>query len=94
MQFEMLRNNPRLLYHPRVAPMLELMLPPQPLYTCPACRVPVRAPPAEDFVLKSLVTTVAAAAGEQPPIKEVARRNQVGKGKSGPWDGFFPHARA
>lgn len=90
-QFQMLHNCPQLLFDPRVVGILDRMLPPQPQYTCPTCRVPVRVRPAEDFALKSLVTIVAAAKGDQPPPKEVTRRNLAGKGHLSPWDGFFPH---
>lgn len=64
----------------------------QPQYTCPSCREPVKNRPVEDFTLKALVRTLAAAAGECSPKKPIIEK-QPGKGQgsrlSGPWDGFF-----
>lgn len=87
-------QNPHALNNPQVATMLALHLPPEPEYTCPSCREPVRVRPAEVFTLKALVRTVATAAGEVIP-KETTLR---GKAKAtipptGPWDGFFPRNR-
>ncbi|RDB25247.1 hypothetical protein Hypma_008017 [Hypsizygus marmoreus] len=88
-----------LMHHPHAAAYLAQMQQqnPQPEYTCPTCREPVKNRPAEDFALKALVRTIAAATGENSPRKPVAE--QLGRGKarapvrtSGPWDGFFPRA--
>lgn len=59
---------------------------PQPVYTCPACRVEVKSKPAEDFKLKAIVRTVAGATGETSPTKKGPVRGGVG---DGPWDGYF-----
>lgn len=71
---------------------------PQPQYTCPTCREAVKNRPVEDFALKALVRTVAAAVGENSPRKQLAEI--PGRGttrappvKSDPWDIFFPRAR-
>ncbi|TBU47281.1 hypothetical protein BD309DRAFT_998473 [Dichomitus squalens] len=58
-----------------------------PQYSCPTCRVLVRAKPAENFVVKHLVRTIAAAQGESPP-KEPPRA--LHRALEGPFDGFFP----
>lgn len=68
---------------------------PQPKYTCPVCREPVRNRPVEAFAVKNLVRVVAKAQGEESPQKPTA----LTKGKSrrvvtdsGPWDRFFKPA--
>ena len=60
---------------------------PHPEYSCPTCRVLIRAKPAENFVVKHLVRTITAAQGESPP-QEVPRSMQ--RALEGPFDGFFP----
>ncbi|KAI1796402.1 hypothetical protein LXA43DRAFT_987482 [Ganoderma leucocontextum] len=60
---------------------------PHPEYSCPTCRVLIRAKPAENFVVKHLVRTIAAAQGESPP-EEAPRPLQ--RALEGPFDGFFP----
>jgi len=63
---------------------------PQPQYTCPTCRQVVRAKPAEDFVLKAIVRTLASGSGERSPKKYSSpTRTGVGAAKGGPWDVFF-----
>ncbi|KAI0645448.1 hypothetical protein C8Q79DRAFT_910957 [Trametes meyenii] len=64
---------------------------PQPTYSCPTCRVEVVNKPAENFVVKHVVRTVAAAQGESCPEEAPLRR--LGGPADGPWDGFFPFAR-
>ena len=54
----------------------------QPPYTCPSCRAPVKKRPIEAFALKSIVHTIAAAEGEQPP--QVL--NAAGRLGDHPWD--------
>jgi hypothetical protein len=85
--FETLIQNPRAATNPQVAGMLANILPPSPQYTCPTCREPVRTRPIEVFALKAIVRVVTTAAGESSPKKTVAKN---WKGKTGPWDGFFP----
>ncbi|CAK5281344.1 unnamed protein product [Mycena citricolor] len=61
----------------------------QPQYTCPSCRKAMKSKPTEDFALKALIHTLAAAIGQSDP-KEARRR---GKGRAvaskGPFDSFF-----
>ncbi|KAI0675052.1 hypothetical protein C8Q78DRAFT_517851 [Trametes maxima] len=64
---------------------------PQPTYSCPTCRVEVVNKPAENFVVKHVVRTIAAAQGESCPKEDPPRR--MGGPADGPWDGFFPLAR-
>ncbi|KAI0769654.1 hypothetical protein BD413DRAFT_604785 [Trametes elegans] len=64
---------------------------PQPAYSCPTCRVEVRNKPAETFVVKHLVRTVAGAQGESCPKIDLPPR--LGHPPDGPWDGFFPFSR-
>ncbi|KAI9068064.1 hypothetical protein FKP32DRAFT_1663933 [Trametes sanguinea] len=61
---------------------------PQPIYTCPTCRLEVRNRPAENFVVKHLVRTVAGVQGETCPKEDPPPR--LGQRVEGPWDGFFP----
>ena len=61
-----------------------------PQYTCPSCREPVKNRPVEDFTLKALVRTLAAAAGENSPQKKELEQYRRGMAKPNPWDGFFP----
>ncbi|KAI8993843.1 hypothetical protein BD414DRAFT_480613 [Trametes punicea] len=61
---------------------------PQPTYSCPTCRVEVRNKPAENFVVKHLVRTVAGVQGESCPKEDPPTR--LGQPVDGPWDGFFP----
>jgi len=63
----------------------------RPEYTCPSCRKPVKTRPVEDFPLKALIRTLAAATGENSPQKPEKPRSGTAK-PSGPWDGFFPKA--
>ncbi|KAI0633321.1 hypothetical protein C8Q77DRAFT_1114328 [Trametes polyzona] len=65
---------------------------PQPSYSCPTCRVEVRNKPAENFVVKHIVRTVAGAQGESCP--KPAPPPRLGHRIEGPWDGFFPFAFA
>lgn len=58
-----------------------------PEYSCPTCRVLIRARPAENFVVKHLVRTIAAVQGESPP-QEAPR--PIHRALEGPFDGFFP----
>ncbi|CDO75641.1 hypothetical protein BN946_scf184743.g1 [Trametes cinnabarina] len=61
---------------------------PQPSYTCPTCRLEVRNKPAENFVVKHLVRTVAGIQGESCPKEDPLPR--LGHRLEGHWDGFFP----
>ena len=60
---------------------------PHPQYSCPTCRVLIRTKPAENFVVKHLVRTIAAAQGESPPKEPPRMPNRL---LEGPFDGFFP----
>ena len=60
----------------------------QPRYTCPKCREEVKTRPAEDFVLKSLVRTIAGAAGEASPKKQDPVGG-LGQRRGSPWSSFF-----
>jgi hypothetical protein len=87
-------QNPHLMHIPHTAALIAQYNPPQPQYTCPTCRETVRNKPVEDFALKALVRTIAAAGGESSPRKEPIYLRNWGKGKGpvrreGPWDGFF-----
>ncbi|KAI0829605.1 hypothetical protein BC628DRAFT_1408472 [Trametes gibbosa] len=62
----------------------------QPAYSCPTCRVGVRNKPAENFVVKHMVRTIAALQGESYPKEDPPRL--LGQTVEGPWDGFFPFA--
>jgi len=65
---------------------------PAPQYTCPICREQVKNKPIEDFALKSLVTTIAAAVGESTPTK-LGGKAKLGAGRrDGTWDAFFRQA--
>ncbi|KAL1942497.1 hypothetical protein VTO73DRAFT_6099 [Trametes versicolor] len=64
---------------------------PQPAYSCPTCRVEVRNKPAENFIVKHMVRTIAGAQGESCP-KDNAPPRLVGQVVEGPWDAFFPFA--
>ncbi|KAL0581803.1 hypothetical protein V5O48_000171 [Marasmius crinis-equi] len=66
-------------------------LPPQPPYTCPTCRAPVKSRPIEDYSLKAVVRTVAKAQRESSPRKPPPPARRRGR-EEGPWDGFFPRA--
>ncbi|KAG6862354.1 hypothetical protein C0995_016052 [Termitomyces sp. Mi166 len=64
---------------------------PQPQYTCPTCREPIKNRPVEDFALKALIRAVAAAVGEGSPKKPEKRaRGKTTVPQPGPWDAFFP----
>lgn len=66
---------------------------PQPEYTCPTCREPVKNRPVEDFALKELIRAVSAAGGENSPKKkEMPTGGKMMKLNKGPLDGFFPEA--
>lgn len=85
-------QHPQAATHPQVAGMLANLLPPNPQYTCPTCREPVRTRPTEAFALKAIIRVITAATGENSPKKVVAE-NRKGKAAAiatGPWDGFFP----
>lgn len=62
---------------------------PQPCYTCPTCRDPVKTAPIEAFSLKHVVRTVAQAEGETSP-KRATSHGTNPRRNDGPWDGFFP----
>ncbi|KAI0329184.1 hypothetical protein GY45DRAFT_1371745 [Cubamyces sp. BRFM 1775] len=64
---------------------------PQPTYSCPTCRLEIRNRPAENFVVKHLVRTVAGVQGESCPKEDPPPR--IGRPLDGPWDGFFPVVR-
>ncbi|RPD78297.1 hypothetical protein L226DRAFT_610241 [Lentinus tigrinus ALCF2SS1-7] len=64
---------------------------PQPKYSCPTCRVLVKAKPAENFVVKHLVRTIAGVQGESCP-QEAPLPRHPGQPVEGPFDGFFPYA--
>ncbi|KAI0365632.1 hypothetical protein BV20DRAFT_1003797 [Pilatotrama ljubarskyi] len=64
---------------------------PQPTYSCPTCRVEVRSKPAENFVVKHIVRTIAGLQGESCPKEDQLPR--LGHPVDGPWDGFFPFSR-
>jgi len=65
---------------------------PDPEYTCPTCRAPVKARPAEVYALKSIIHAVGAAVGESSP-KPAAPFRRHGPGHihrpEDPWDAFF-----
>lgn len=93
-------QNPHALNNPQMAAMLTHYLPPEPEYTCPSCREPVKVRPAEVFTLKALVRAVAKATGEAIPKDTTLAYsgNKGGKAKAtipptGSWDGFFPRNR-
>lgn len=90
-----LSQNPLIAQDPNVHRMIEPLIPPQPSYTCPTCREPVRTRPTEVFALKAVVRTLAAAAGEKSPQKKtsVARKGKTPATTAGPWDRFFPPKR-
>ena len=80
--------------HVQAFPHLAHMQIPQ--YTCPTCRTTVQNRPVEVFALKTLVRTIATAAGESSPAKPPAVMNLRGRKSRaqgiqaiGPWDGFF-----
>ncbi|TFK53936.1 hypothetical protein OE88DRAFT_1625534, partial [Heliocybe sulcata] len=81
------RFPPRILalaeHDPRVRAQIEAHRGPQPSYTCPACRAPVKSKPVEAFALKKVVMTVAKASGESSPQRRGAHARE-------PWEGFFP----
>jgi hypothetical protein len=78
-------RNPR--YHAYLGNYIETNFP-QPQYTCPRCRNSVRSAPVEDFPLKNMVRSLAAAAGTAVPAEEAdGQRNRTG---ADPWEGFFP----
>ncbi|KAI0661186.1 hypothetical protein C8Q70DRAFT_1052293 [Cubamyces menziesii] len=64
---------------------------PQPAYSCPTCRLEIRNKPAENFVVKHIVRTVAGVQGESCPKEDPPPR--IGRPLDGPWDGFFPAVR-
>ncbi|KAI1784737.1 hypothetical protein LXA43DRAFT_1066518 [Ganoderma leucocontextum] len=65
---------------------------PQPQYSCPTCRVLVRTKPAESFVVKQLVRTIATIQGDTPP-EDAPRPLSVGHTSDGPFESFFPFAK-
>ncbi|KAH8108100.1 hypothetical protein BXZ70DRAFT_36633 [Cristinia sonorae] len=71
----------------------ELQKQPQPDYTCPACREPVKGRPAEAFPLKSVVRAVAKEVGEEEP-RGTAPQPAGRRANDGPWDGFFFNVHA
>ncbi|KAI0259034.1 hypothetical protein BC834DRAFT_665184 [Gloeopeniophorella convolvens] len=66
-----------------------------PAYTCPSCRHPVRAPPAQNYALKRVVRLVAESQGEsrprraQPPPPKPPARGRGNHPPPGPFDNFF-----
>ncbi|KJA27719.1 hypothetical protein HYPSUDRAFT_130366 [Hypholoma sublateritium FD-334 SS-4] len=85
-------QNPALAAVPHVQTLLASQVPALPKYTCPTCREQITSRPTEAFALKSLIHTIAVAAGETIP-KKPATTNKKGKSVGtlpGPWDGFFP----
>ncbi|EPQ57608.1 hypothetical protein GLOTRDRAFT_74505 [Gloeophyllum trabeum ATCC 11539] len=76
-----------LLHDPRLQAQILALRGPQPGYTCPACRAPVKSRPVEVYALKNVVRTVGRALGESSPRKVLPPR---GAGRQGPWDAFFP----
>ncbi|KAI0779780.1 hypothetical protein C8Q74DRAFT_1261031 [Fomes fomentarius] len=62
---------------------------PQPNYNCPTCRVLVKAKPAENFVVKHLVRSLAGVQGESSPKDDHVARIP-GRPVEGPFDAFFP----
>lgn len=86
-------QHPQAATHPQLAEIFANIFPPKPQYTCPTCREPVLARPAEAFKLKAIVREISAATGENSPKKPVAeiRKGKVDKAvAAGPWDAFFP----
>ncbi|KAI0743853.1 hypothetical protein C8Q80DRAFT_1272487 [Daedaleopsis nitida] len=69
-----------------------LIATPQPQYSCPTCRVHIKAKPAENFVVKHLVRTIAGVQGESCP-QEAPVKRIPGRPVDGPFDGFFPYSR-
>jgi hypothetical protein len=61
---------------------------PEPWYSCPTCREQVQRKPVEDFVLKSLVRTIAGATGQSSPKRQPALR-RAGAAQEDPWYAFF-----
>lgn len=88
-------QNPHLAQHQHFMNMFLQFLPPQPTYTCPTCREPVRSRPTEVFTLKSLVRTICAATGETSPQKKgsTSRKGKAPAASEDLWDGFFPPKR-
>ena len=82
-----LPQHSRALYEREIAVLLSTT--PQPKYSCPTCRVLVKAKPAENFVVKHLVRTIAGVQGEQCP-QEAPLPRHPGRPVEGPFDGFFP----
>ncbi|KII92026.1 hypothetical protein PLICRDRAFT_172182 [Plicaturopsis crispa FD-325 SS-3] len=71
-------------------------VPGAPAYTCPTCRVEVKARPLELYTLKALVHTLAAGMGESAP-QEAARpaaRRGAPPPPVDPWEGFFGKKKA
>ncbi|KAJ7647575.1 hypothetical protein FB45DRAFT_1052034 [Roridomyces roridus] len=84
--------NARLRADPLIAHMI-MQQGPQPEFTCPTCRGPVRNKPVEDFSLKGLIHAVATSAGETSPKPAPVAVKRRGKAKAkavdGPFDAFF-----
>ena len=80
---------PDLPHHTRVNLAREIAMllstTPQPSYNCPTCRVLIKAKPAENYIVKNVVHSVAGVQRESAP-KEATR----GRAMDGPFDGFFP----
>ncbi|KAH9940478.1 uncharacterized protein BXZ73DRAFT_88709 [Epithele typhae] len=63
-----------------------------PEYSCPKCRIIVRSPPAENFVVKHIVRSLAAMQGEENPKPDQIARYPH-SAQDGPFDGFFSKFR-
>ncbi|GLB37303.1 putative RING-type zinc-finger [Lyophyllum shimeji] len=97
-QFQAMMHNRHILHNPHTAAYFAQFQQqtPQPQYTCPTCREPVKNRPVEDFTLKAIVRTVADATGEESPRKQ----GNSGRGKATApvsrkddlWAGYFPRA--
>ena len=60
-----------------------------PEYSCPTCRVLIKTRPAENFVVKHMVRTIAGLQGEACPLPPPPP-SLPGKPVEGPFDAFFP----
>ncbi|KAG6920073.1 hypothetical protein DXG01_010141 [Tephrocybe rancida] len=93
--WDAMMQNPLILRNPQAATYYAQIQQqfPRPQYTCPTCRERVKNRPVEDFALKGMIRTIAAAAGEGSPRKvEIPGRGKATTSSVGPWDGFFSRA--
>ncbi|RDX50111.1 hypothetical protein OH76DRAFT_483720 [Lentinus brumalis] len=84
-----LPHHTRLQYEREIAIIMSTTA--QPKYSCPTCRDLVKAKPAENFVVKHLVRTIAGVQGESCP-QEAPLPRIPGRPVGGAFDGFFPYS--